>query len=76
MKKIETPSQAELKKEERLKNVKGVFDVKDKLKGENVILVDDVYTTGATLKEAFKVLKENGAGEIVFITFSKPSTFY
>jgi len=76
IKKFETLPQAELKKEDRLKNVKGVFEVRKKLNGENIILVDDVYTTGATLKEAFKILKSNGAGRIVFVTFSRPSTFY
>jgi len=54
-------------KNERLDNVKNSFGVKNKKRIENkiVILVDDVTTTGATLKEAKKVLKENGAKRVL-----------
>jgi ComF family protein len=48
-----TATQTKKTKEERAKNVKGVFEIKnsDALKGKNIILVDDVVTTGATLEE-------------------------
>lgn len=59
-------SQMSLKKmEDRKKNVEGIFRPEASsliFTGMNIILVDDVTTTGATLFEAVRVLKENGAG--------------
>jgi len=67
LKKIkETQSQTRLKKEERLKNIEGAFSLKtDGLKlPENLILVDDIWTTGATMKEGSKILKQSGVKKI------------
>lgn len=54
----------------RLKNVIGSYTINNKMKiyKRNIILIDDVTTTGATLKEARKVLKENGARRVVAFT--------
>jgi len=62
----ETESQTRLKKEKRLKNIEGAFSLKaDSLKPpENLILVDDIWTTGATMKEGAKILKQSGAKKI------------
>lgn len=62
----ETPPQAELDKEEREKNIKNAFSCQNKnlISGKRVFLVDDVYTTGATMNEAAKILKKSGAKEI------------
>lgn len=66
-KKLKDP-QVALKKEERIKNIQGVFAINPKLKdvvvGASVVIVDDVYTTGSTLKEMGKVLKRNGVIEV------------
>ncbi len=54
-------NQAELSGSARRKNIKGVFDwtgEKDQLKGKTIYLIDDIYTTGATLNECAKVLKK------------------
>ncbi len=61
-----TPAQAELKKEEREKNIKGVFSClnKELVANKKILLVDDVFTTGATLEECACVLKNVGAKEI------------
>jgi ComF family protein len=63
-----TRTQTKLETEQRFLNVAGSFTVNKKidLKGKNLLLVDDVLTSGATCSEAAKVLKESGAG-IVFI---------
>lgn len=66
------PAQRELTREERSKNLLGAFVVRDpaKISQKNVLLVDDVYTTGATVKECTKVLLEAGAARVTVITWS------
>lgn len=61
-----TPPQMTLKKEERRKNLRGVFEVPDerRVRGRSILLVDDVATTGETLREASRVLKEAGAKRV------------
>jgi len=57
--------QAKLNKSKRQRNIKGCFAWRgENLRGRNIILMDDVATTGSTLNECAKVLKENGAGKI------------
>lgn len=58
---------------QRKENVKNIFQVatNEEIKGKNIILVDDVYTSGATSKEAIKVLKSAGAKQIVVLVFAK-----
>ena len=65
--------QKTLKREERLKNIKGVFEIinKEEVKGKKFIILDDVITTGATLHEAERVLKEAGVVQIKLLTMSK-----
>ncbi len=52
-------------RKEREKNVKGVFEVdkeyKSILRGKKILLVDDVFTSGADMRECTKVLKRSGA---------------
>ncbi len=57
----DTPPQAGLNRRARLKNVRGAFASEASLAGKHVVLVDDVMTTGATLSEAAKTLKQAGA---------------
>lgn len=68
----ETQSQRELSKEEREKNLLCAFRVKDpyKVKGKNVLLVDDVYTTGSTSRECTRVLLDAGARQVGIITWA------
>jgi competence protein ComFC len=63
----ETEDQAKLDFEKRLNNLKDVFKVKS-VPPKKIILVDDVKTTGTTLKECAKVLKEAEAKEIIALT--------
>jgi ComF family protein len=60
-----TIPQAKLKREERIKNVKDCFVWKGKrLRGDKILLVDDVATTGATLEECARILKGHGAAKV------------
>jgi ComF family protein len=62
----ETRSQMELNRNERIENIKNCFEIKNKIDIENktILLFDDVYTTGTTMDECAKILKENGAKEV------------
>lgn len=69
----DTGSQAFIKdRGTRMNNVKGCFAVKDKNKiiGKNIILIDDITTTGATLEEAKKMLVGAGAERVIGITIA------
>lgn len=74
LKKIKnTISQTKTKnRAERKKNIQGSFDVSDNhnFLDRTIILIDDVVTTGSTLKEAQKILKESGAKEITTIAIA------
>ncbi len=57
--------QAKLNAEKRRKNIEGCFAwTGENLDGKNILLIDDVATTGSTLNECAKVLKEKGADKI------------
>lgn len=59
--KINSRPQAKLKGRDRLSNVKGIFEAnKNELIPDKIVLVDDVYTTGSTMKECAEVLKNGG----------------
>jgi ComF family protein len=56
----------------RMENVAGVFQINPKYKidGKKIVLIDDIYTTGASLNEAAKILMEHGAGQIICMTLT------
>lgn len=69
-----TPSQVELKeKKKREMNVRGCFAVVNSefLAGKNIIVLDDVSTSGATMREAIKTLKNSGANKILGLAVAK-----
>jgi ComF family protein len=59
-----TPAQAALPLRERARNVRGAFECTADLAGQSILLVDDVMTTGATLREAARVLSLHGAAQV------------
>jgi competence protein ComFC len=69
-----TESQVNLSRLERIHNVRGAFGVKNdtKLKKKSILIVDDIMTTGATLDECSRILKENGASKVYCITAACP----
>ncbi len=71
IKRVDTIPQSRTKnKKQRLENIKNCFAIKneEEIKNKNIILLDDVTTTGATLKEAKKILRKYGVKKIICIT--------
>ncbi|HEY3275649.1 MAG TPA: ComF family protein [Syntrophorhabdaceae bacterium] len=69
----ETLDQYSLSKTERRKNIKGVFSVLDRacIEGKRVLLVDDLFTTGYTMKEAAQALKKEKAGDVAVFALAR-----
>ena len=66
--------QAEIEnKEERIKNTEGIFICSrpEKVKNKTVLLIDDIATTGATLDECARILKEAGAKKVIGLVVAK-----
>ena len=70
-----TRSQGHLSPQDRAHNVSGAFDITPKraalLQGKRIALIDDVYTTGATVRECTKILLENGVSSVHILTIAK-----
>ena len=68
-----TQPQAECSGKMRIKNIKNAFTVKypENIKGKRVLLIDDVYTTGSTLRECAKILSKAGAKSVDSLTVAK-----
>jgi ComF family protein len=67
----ETATQTTLPPEARRANVAEAFLADEATIGARVVLVDDVFTTGATLAEAARALLEAGAGTVDAVTFAR-----
>lgn len=69
----ETPSQTGLERTARWENMAGAFQLKPKfdVKGRNLLLIDDVFTTGATTNACAQVLAKAGAGQLAVLTISR-----
>ena len=67
----ETPTQTTLTPETRLANVAGAFTAGTAARWATLVLVDDVFTTGATLAEAARALEEAGARRLYGVTFAR-----
>ena len=68
-----TAMQAQLELKHRAKNVSKAFAVDQPLINKNILLVDDVMTSGNTLKECAKTLKKAGATDVRVLVFARKS---
>lgn len=61
-----TPNQARLTQKERWTNIQAAFKIKNpkEFRGKKILIIDDLYTTGATISEAARLLKAAGADEV------------
>lgn len=61
-----TKTQTELTRRERQKNIAGAFQIEnaEEIRGKKIAVIDDVFTSGATLNECAKELKKSGAKEV------------
>jgi predicted amidophosphoribosyltransferase len=71
----QTPSQGGRSRTGRDRNVRGAFAVapaaKGRLRGAHVVLIDDVFTTGATVSACARTLKRNGAARVDVLTLAR-----
>ncbi len=72
---IDTPAQSSLKRSQRLTNLAGAFALAPlmalQVRGKNILLIDDVLTSGATLNFAARVLKQAGAAHVGALVLAK-----
>jgi len=69
----QTKVQAGLTRRERRQNVRGAFETSKKaeIRGKTILLIDDVFTTGATVNECARILKQSGAAKIAVLTVAR-----
>jgi ComF family protein len=69
----ETPAQTQLNEEERRRNVRGAFALAagGAIENKSVLLIDDVYTSGATVNECSRTLRKSGAEQVFVLTLAR-----
>lgn len=67
-----TRPQKDLTDDERFHNLKLAFKVKNReeIVGKKILLIDDIYTTGATIDSCAKALLDEGASKVYFLTLA------
>ncbi len=70
---LNTPTQTSLSPEARMANVEGVFEAGrvEAVRGATVSLVDDIFTTGATVNSCARTLLQAGAGRVFVLTIAR-----
>lgn len=66
-------AQSTLNREDRQNNVRDVYGIKniEKIKNKRVVLIDDIYTTGSTVNECSRILKNAGANKVAVLVIAK-----
>ena len=67
----ETPPQVGLSRSARMKNMRGAFRAEPDVEGMRIIILDDVITTGATMRECARALKNTGAVEVTALSIAR-----
>ena len=73
MYRLEASGKKALKKAEDANYLKNAFLASDVVKGKSILVIDDVMTTGATLNEAAKALKNKGANKVYVVALARSS---
>jgi len=68
---VNVRKQSSLNPVERRRNVSGIFEVRGNIKAKRVCVFDDVMTTGSTLNEIAKILKQSGAEQVFAYTVAR-----
>ena len=66
-----TKQQAKLNGDERRKNLQGAFEASESARDKRLLLIDDVYTTGTTVRECAAALRRAGALDVSVLTFTR-----
>ncbi|MBI4367835.1 MAG: ComF family protein [Candidatus Omnitrophica bacterium] len=72
-KKKRTLPQSQLRRQDRLNNLAGAFGIRKQgmARNKRILLVDDIFTTGSTMNECAKILKEDGAERVDFLAVAR-----
>lgn len=73
VRKRNTKSQTKLSRSERVNNIADAFLLNKEVQDKDILIVDDVITTGSTLNECVKILKEGNAGKVDIAAISTPT---
>lgn len=70
---IPSPAQTTLSRKDRLMNLRGAFALRhpESISGKRILLIDDVFTTGATVNECAKTLRKAGSGDVYALTLAR-----
>jgi ComF family protein len=68
-----SPAQTTLSRKDRLNNLRGAFSVPhpESIAGKRILLIDDVFTTGATVNECAKTLRKAGSSDVFALTLGR-----
>ncbi len=67
----DTPEQAGLDQQARRRNLQGAFVAQPRAAGQSILLIDDVMTTGSTLREAARALRAQGARTVIALVIAR-----
>ena len=70
---LPTAAQTSLSRKDRLRNLRGAFAVRrpEAIAGKRILLIDDVFTTGATVNECARTLRRAGSGHVFAVTLAR-----